>query len=313
MIKIDLNDKQKQEIEKLITAEVHKKIYKKISEVCDYLQKEGFTKTAELIDSKDKVIDICLLKSKSDLRKFISDYNEAFTSDSFQKHPDKIKKVKDEVVKKYVNIYKNFSNRVLAFKILRVMQVNVCPYCNRSYTFTIKSKSRPEFDHFFPKTECPFLAVSIYNLIPSCSLCNKGKSNADPSLLLYPYEESFEEKNIFFSLENLIPYLLNSNNKKNVLKISLEPKEKYKDIIGFYNEKFKIEPLYNEHINYVGNIIKKHQVFNKDMIESLYNSYGEIFNDQNEVRQLIYGNYEISNFNQRPLSKLTKDILEQLE
>lgn len=57
------------------------------------------------------------------------------------------------------------------------LQVTVCPYCNRHYTFTVDStwKIRPQFDHFYPKSAYPYLALSFYNLIPCCPVCNHIK------------------------------------------------------------------------------------------------------------------------------------------
>ena len=55
---------------------------------------------------------------------------------------------------------------------------NTCTYCNRQYTFTVDGpndesrKTRPDFDHWFPKSLFPLLSLNIYNLIPSCKICN---------------------------------------------------------------------------------------------------------------------------------------------
>lgn len=53
---------------------------------------------------------------------------------------------------------------------------NTCTYCNRIYNHTITDDSggvaRPELDHWLDKAEHPLLSLSIYNLIPSCHICN---------------------------------------------------------------------------------------------------------------------------------------------
>lgn len=58
---------------------------------------------------------------------------------------------------------------------------NTCTYCNRQYTFTAvdgpndeSRKTRPNFDHWFPKSFFPLLSLNIYNLIPGCTVCNSG-------------------------------------------------------------------------------------------------------------------------------------------
>jgi len=54
-----------------------------------------------------------------------------------------------------------------AYWLMRELQVNVCPYCNRLYTTTYRTEedgtgsTRPEFDHFYPQSKYPFFAVSF--------------------------------------------------------------------------------------------------------------------------------------------------------
>ena len=80
-----------------------------------------------------------------------------------------------------------------AYWLQKQLDVKVCPFCNRIYTTTLFNRSvRPAFDHFYPKSTYPYLAVSLFNLIPICDICNKAKSNKlDP--IIYPYDESFDE------------------------------------------------------------------------------------------------------------------------
>lgn len=60
---------------------------------------------------------------------------------------------------------------------------------------------------------------------------------------------------------------------------------------------------------------KSHQMYNDSYIDELMKNYeGTLFKNREDLTRLIFGGYitdeEISD---RPLSKLTKDILEQLE
>ncbi|MFX8327742.1 hypothetical protein ABTL71_18955, partial [Acinetobacter baumannii] len=70
---------------------------------------------------------------------------------------------------------------------------DTCPYCNRSYIYYISRRKeiKPQIDHFFPKSKYPFLAMSFYNLIPSCQTCNGfgAKEEKDPLTegLINPY------------------------------------------------------------------------------------------------------------------------------
>ncbi|MDQ7066856.1 MAG: hypothetical protein Q9M40_01995 [Sulfurimonas sp.] len=57
-----------------------------------------------------------------------------------------------------------------AYKLVKSLNLSVCPYCNRNTIYNITNKNRrtSDLDHFYPKSKYPFLAVSFYNLIPSC-------------------------------------------------------------------------------------------------------------------------------------------------
>jgi hypothetical protein len=94
-----------------------------------------------------------------------------------------------------------------AYQLASKLQQDVCPYCNRLYTMTVdKSKNvpgkytRPEFDHFFSQTGHPELAISLYNLVPSCGVCNsdlKGKKEFIYDEYMHPYENGFGKDAVF--------------------------------------------------------------------------------------------------------------------
>ncbi|MBD9573690.1 hypothetical protein IB260_00065 [Pseudomonas sp. PDM23] len=84
-----------------------------------------------------------------------------------------------------------------AYALCNVSKYRLCPYCQQSLAVTIfrdrKSKSvRPTLDHFYSKSKYPYLALSLYNLIPSCYQCNsslKGNINFYAKPHLHPYED----------------------------------------------------------------------------------------------------------------------------
>lgn len=66
-------------------------------------------------------------------------------------------------------------------QLLTSLGVRVCPYCQRNYitSYTLEEnkedkveKTTADLDHFYSKKDYPFLALSLYNFIPSCSICN---------------------------------------------------------------------------------------------------------------------------------------------
>jgi len=83
------------------------------------------------------------------------------------------------------------------YKLARLINKHTCTYCNREYTFTFENSSGgkgmvPQFDHWFSKSKYPLLAISFYNLIPSCATCNSIKSITDLNLVehLHPYRDA---------------------------------------------------------------------------------------------------------------------------
>jgi hypothetical protein len=100
-----------------------------------------------------------------------------------------------------------------AYTLCMSSPYRMCPYCQQSLAVTVykdhKSNSfRPTLDHFYPKSEYPYLALSLYNLIPSCHTCNsslKGTENFYTDEHLHPYEDD-ESINYDFDIESYIDH-----------------------------------------------------------------------------------------------------------
>lgn len=80
-------------------------------------------------------------------------------------------------------------------------------------------------------------------------------------------------------------------------------------------EVFNLQNLYNEHKDIVSEILIKSEIYNESYIEELMQNYeGTLFKNEEDLLRLIFGGYiSDEDLGKRPLSKLTKDILEQLE
>lgn len=93
----------------------------------------------------------------------------------------------------------NSTSKSKAFWLSKAVGKNTCVYCNRQYVFTVEKGdgmvkedriARPVFDHWFAKSKHPLLSLSLFNLIPSCSVCNSSvKLNDDYTLAthIHPY------------------------------------------------------------------------------------------------------------------------------
>jgi len=186
------------------------------------------------------------------------------------------------------------------------LKVDTCPYCNRQYTFTVnsKKKTRPQFDHFYPKSKYPYLALSFYNLVPCCPVCNhiKGEDEID----FHPYIKGFG--NDFQFSVNYWDYIFRNDEVKVLLKNKKNKKTRNRNI-----EIFALNELYTQHKDYVQEIIDKAHAYNDDYYNGIIETFSAIGKSSSEINCLIFGNYiDTVDHEKRPLSKLTKDILEQI-
>ena len=214
--------------------------------------------------------------------------------------------------------YKNFTHKKKeydAYKLAQKLNVNVCPYCNLNSTYTVITKNgekivRPEFDHFYNKDSYPILALSFYNLIPSCHSCNsslKGKEKFSIKSHLHPYLESFNDVAKFNLVIKNSKFYYSCDGFKVELKVNNKKAENTK-------KSFKLEELYQNHKDIVLELIQKEVIYNESYMDELLSQYeGTLFKNKEDLQRLISGGYvsdeEIA---KRPLSKLIKDISEEL-
>lgn len=236
----------------------------------------------------------------------------------------------DPKIKKYFedqyNDFRSSQDQWGGAYLIKELDIKVCPYCNRNFIDTYvpdkngKLKSNAQLDHFYPKEQYPYLALSLYNLIPCCSVCNHGKLNINEELI-YPYRECFGDyakfETAFFEGDEEgnydVSFLLgNSDNFRIELKpIDCNSENGIK--IQRSIDAFHLNDLYKLHNDYVRELIKKAIIYNESRIDELYTQYTELFRNREEVVQMIVSNYiGDDDLGKRPLAKLTKDICEEL-
>lgn len=298
MIKINIDASTKQEIETLHYKDIKKSLAKAIKNMSNSPKYKKLKEYAANEENLKKLI----IGSKEDMKDAISNIGE-------------LKLDKDN---KFNNLYNNFTNRNWSKTLLDKLNINVCPYCNRQYTFTIKEKGiRPQFDHYFPKSKYPYLAVSLYNLIPCCSICNSKKSDIDTykQEFIYPYDEEYSDNAVFKT--KLVDYdFLSWIGESDNFEITIDYKDN-KDLNSKIKNTVKhlaLEELYSKHTDYVKDIIKKTIIYNDSRINELLDSFPELFSSKEELINSIFMNYmDKDNWDKRPLSKLTYDIYNEFK
>lgn len=259
-----------------------------------------------------KDINSARVKIKNELeniRKYLSSFNERL---------------------KYIFNYKKYQDEK-RHEIISLIGIEVCPYCQRNYITNYKEnnkdKTTADLDHFYSKDEYPYLALSLYNFIPSCQICNRTFKLTKPSEdILYPYEESFDDYNVKFSLtENVIDNIID---KETPFKVKINY-DKSNDRIKKTIDTFKLDKVYEEsHNGYLKDMIENIEKYPKTYTKKLadifldkpqetkpekfkiYQEKLQILNDN--FQEIIKKPYTDKIEKGEPLAKLTKDIMEEL-
>jgi len=191
------------------------------------------------------------------------------------------------------------------------MPMNTCVYCNRLYTHTIITDkrefiARPTFDHWFPKSAFPLLALSFYNLIPSCNVCNsslKGTKSMALTKIFHPYLRYPEaKKQMNFSFSYTLEDHLIAESKLNSFNTFSED-----SIVAM-----KLREIYKVHHEEIRELIYLKKAYSEGYLSSLKSILKAPLSPE-EIYRLAFGVYlEDEQLIKRPLSKLKKDILDEL-
>ena len=225
--------------------------------------------------------------------------------------------------------YAAYSASDKPYKLMLELGVNVCPYCNRQFVNTFISpdgKTRATLDHFYSKSEYPYLALSFYNLIPSCYSCNSSLKGRIPFTFnknVNPYHSSFENI-VSFTIKykeigDSKKYISEFYNDSNFMKIDFKNlihknRNDYKKVEKNI-EVFKLKELYNLHKDIVLRVIQQDVIYNKaGYAKTIKNKYPKIFNDEEDVLKTLIGYYNNHlDFNKSPFSRLLRDISDELD
>ncbi len=223
------------------------------------------------------------------------------------------KKANDILKEVFENFYETEWDKIIEYNrydFVEKHNIKTCPYCNRGYIFIVDGKLRPEIDHFFPKSRYPYLAMSFYNLIPSCSQCNHTKKAKDTfeDNLLSPYEIDYNTFKFTYKLKDINFSQIQKRQFNTSLK-SFDIELKNIDIVKS-DEYFKLTKLYEQHKDIVLELFIKRMEYPKSYIKDLKRSYH--FTDDEIYRFLLCNYKQDKDLHKRPLSKLIKDISEEL-
>lgn len=293
-----------------------------LEEKCDTYQKKMLAMMRHSsIPEDEKPLGIACINrfcARLDFCAKASDEDMEFIQSLYTKLLENHETVQNELTKIFIQLYEDFSSCTpkdlpypIAYHFFKQLNVRTCPYCNRTYTFTVyeaNGKTRPEYDHFYDKSTHPLLAVSFYNLVPSCHICNHIKQTKP--IGVNPYFDGFRCK---FKVTTAGGVLLDDTqkfSKEEDLVIKFDsPKDAEKKNIS----NLALDQLYQEHEDYVKEIFEKAQAYNEHARKALVSSFQGANHSPQDVFDFVWGkNLETARQINRPLSKLTRDVLVQL-
>lgn len=206
-------------------------------------------------------------------------------------------------------------------------RVKVCPYCNCDMVYAIELEScgngkpplvKSAFDHFLPRWRYPFLALCLYNLIPSCYRCNsqfKQTNYKDAMGTFHPYLDDIDNST-FFMLDNLTEDVWKGRKDDSRVAISLCSRTKKEEWrVECYNRLFGIDVVYTQlYRKEAIGIIQKAKVCPPpymEQVEKMFDSAGILNFDPHCFLYNVPG--ERADIDKHRLAKLTLDLEEMVK
>lgn len=295
-------------LEKNIAVYIDGKLVKYSDVILKMYNYEGFTKfnsTSKgfLYRKEDKNIIFNKIKNNTE------GLSDSTINEFVELLYDRLNIKKEKIIKRIEeNKFYTYWN---AYTFVFLIDLKTCPYCNRQYITPIfheNGRMRADLDHFFPKSKYPYLSMSIYNLIPCCKFCNsslKGKKEFDIDTI-NPYESSIDDYIKF-------KYEIEQNNK---IDIKLENKNECEGVnIDKYIDIFKLEQQYKYHTNIVDELICRKLMYSDKYIEDIRKYFEKInlYISSQKIKEIAIGYItDNKNINKEPLSKLKRDVVNQM-
>ena len=205
--------------------------------------------------------------------------------------------------------------RPIMVPLIEALGIRTCVYCNLQYALTINhSQGLYELDHRYPKSKYPYLCTTFYNLQPSCPSWNHGKNDETADFGLYTDKPA--ELHPFHLLTTPQLYLRKRRLDVNYLNIQLvasNPKDTSLCMLAASHESdFQINSTYAVVKDVAEETIWRCKAFDDTYKELFVKNFPELYS-KDALHRFIFGVYsDDSNVHQRPLTKLKRDIIEDM-
>lgn len=299
MIKIPVSETQKDKIEKIYW-----------NWICKY----HIENLLQVINEDDTIKEL-ITNGKRNLKDAVKEFLLADYSElkQIREHIDRLRKenkyIKEDTKKFLLDRYENY-RKSQAGKIINVLGITVCPYCNQNHINVIHKGNKLRFwgdlDHFYNKNIYPELVICLYNMIPVCKVCNQLKSVKNREFV-NPYNCNVESGIKFkteFDEKTDLNYLQGKSLNFNIIIDKNEVTES--DLAEI--DLFDLENRYKQLKRNVQELIIKSKAYDNLYQDELKEKF-EL--DDGEIKAYIFG-YTNDHLN-RVLSKFNLDIMEEFK
>ena len=259
------------------------------------------------------------------------EYKEFFGDYSFEDiifiEPERINGLIDELESKNPNEYNlkelfkydgKFQPLIAKF-FERYLNPRTCYYCNIDFINVYdeeNNKNKFTLDHFIDKGRYPYLALSIYNLVPCCYVCNSKKIKGSIEFYDDPKLRDTNPYSSFFKFDEKVKFklFLHKNckdlNIKTKSDIDIPLKERYSNDYDKYIKVFKLNERYEAHKDIVFDMIKNTELYPDSRLKELQDLTGIPYQ---QIKQDIFSLIdEDADLSKEPFSKLKRDIAKEL-
>ncbi len=207
------------------------------------------------------------------------------------------------------------------FKLTQALNLKACPYCNAEEIIVQDLQDRgirirnSELDHFYSKKMYPYLAISLYNLVPSGRICNGGNCKHEKDTLkeslISPFE-LYDSEGLQFELElnhkgvlSYDTFTKSCSIRTHVVNAALTNNARIFLIASRYSKEL-------EHARFVWTL---HQEYSSEGYRKMVEKKSRLLNTTLTFDTWFELELKItpSNYSNHKLSKLSMDIWRQLE
>lgn len=251
-------------------------------------------------------------------------------------NPEELLSIMQYILRHYLGVFDDrnagsFNKRVLwAFgyddyrktnlvRLAKWLDIKTCPYCNSHYTLFLDVKgiknhpnglAKFQFDHFLNKGDAPFLSMSLYNLIPSCAVCNSLKSDIDWPIELNPYVSDI---NSLYEFRVTKPFRLWTGAKlKGNIKIKMAPTEpRYRLVVEKLDKDVCLSKRYGRHADVAQDVFERAYTYPYYSDSQNFSNMLTHLDEEKFKRIWMGASTQKSEIEKQPLTKFKQDLWEQ--